>query len=73
MTNVSTGNIDTHPESEKTKLIKEKKKGQSICESVCQPKYSQLPYAKFLSTSRNIQMKNFVDSRTSFLQKCTEK
>lgn len=50
MTNVSTGNIDTHPESEKTKLIKEKKKGQSICESVCQPKYSQLYYAKFLST-----------------------
>lgn len=67
MTNVSTGNIDTHPESEKIKLIKaKKKKGQSICESVCQPKYSQLYYAKFLSTWRNIQMKNFVDSRTSF-------
>lgn len=35
MTNVSTGNIDTHPESEKIKLIKAKKKRVNQFVKVC--------------------------------------
>lgn len=35
MTNVSTGNIDTHPESEKTKLIKAQKKKVNQFVKVC--------------------------------------
>lgn len=73
MTNVSTGNIDTHPESEKIKLIKAKKKGSIHLWKCVSAEILSITLREVSQHLKKYTNEKFCWLSYIFLQKCTEK